>query len=457
MLPGGGYRLVATREVLTDKRLKALKPAPSGSRYEIMDAIVPGLGIRITDKGVRTFMLRARFPGGRKQSDEAANPTRRALGEYGALTLEEARDRAREWHALIKKGVDPKEEQERQHTAEKLKRANTFAAVAEDFIAEKLPGERKGREVERIVRNELVAAWGKKAVADVSELDVLALVKIKRRTAPAQARNLLGLIKRLFSWAVDQRSYGLKLSPAEHLKPSKIVGEKAVGDRVLNDDELFALWRAAGRIGYPYGVIYRLLLLTALRLNEVADASWPEIDAPGEMWTIPAARMKGRNGKARAHAVPLTAEIATVLAGLPRFTGPKAGKFLFSTTNGVKPVWMSDKAKKRIDARMLLTLRALARSRGEDPEKVMLPAWVNHDIRRSVRSNLSKLRIAEEAREALLAHARPGLKATYDHHDYFDEKKEALELWAARLRAIVEPASVTPNVVRLRGREVANG
>lgn len=442
--------MVASREILTDKRLKSLKAAESGSRYEIMDALVPGLGIRVTDKGVRTFMLRARFPGGRKQDGESANPTRRALGEYGALTLEEARDKAREWHALIKKGVDPKEELERQHTAEKLKRGNTFSAVAEDFIADKLPTERKGKEIERIVRNELVPAWGKKAILDVSEMDVLALVKAKRRTAPAQARNLLGLIKRLFSWAVDQRGYGLKVSPAEHLKPSKIVGEKAVGNRILNDDELFALWRVASRLGYPYGPVYKLLVLTALRLNEVADASWPEINAADEAWTIPAARMKGRNGKARAHTVPLTAEIAGVLASLPRFTGLKSGKFLFSTTMGVKPVWMSQKAKQRVDARMLHTLRALARRRGDDPTAVVLPPWVNHDIRRTVRSNLSKLRIAEEAREALLAHARPGLKATYDHHDYFDEKREALELWSARLRSIVEPAPT--NVVELRGR-----
>jgi hypothetical protein len=99
------------------------------------------------------------------------------------------------------------------------------------------------------------------------------------------------------------------------------------------------------------------------------------------------------------------------------------------------------------------TLRALARIRGDDPDAVELAPWTNHDIRRTVRSNLSRLRVTEEAREALLAHVRPGIKGTYDHHDYLDEKREALEAWAARLRSIVEPPPA--NVVTMQRRAKA--
>jgi integrase len=162
--------------------------------------------------------------------------------------------------------------------------------------------------------------------------------------------------------------------------------------------------------------------------------------------------MKGKNHKARAHVVPLTDEMIAVLESLPRFTGKDAGLFLFSTTMGKGPVWMNKKVKDRLDVRMVRTLRALARMRGEDPHKVVLPRWTNHDIRRTVRSNLSRLRVTEEAREAVLAHARPGIKGVYDLYDYFDEKREALELWAARLRSIVEPAP--DNVVALRREAV---
>jgi integrase len=274
------------------------------------------------------------------------------------------------------------------------------------------------------------------------------VIEAKARTAPAQARNLLGTVKRFFTWAKNSRNrrrYGLMVSPATDLKPADIVGAKKTGDRVLSDVELFALWRAAERTPYPIGPVYRLLVLTGLRLNSAADAQWAEFDLAGKLWLIPKERMKGRNGTARAHVVPLVEDVLTLLEELPRFD---RGDFVFSTTVGVSPVWMSSKVKARMDVRMLRTLRALARWRGEDPAKVQLPDWTNHDIRRTVRSNLSRLRVREEAREAVMAHVRPGIKGTYDLHDYLDEKREALELWAARMRALVETSPA--NVVTLR-------
>jgi hypothetical protein len=93
-----------------DRKLKALKPAPSGTRIDIWDAIVPGLGVRVTDGGTKTFVLLARYG--------SKHPTRRALGQYGAISLEAARVKARHWHELIYKGKDPAIEEERQRLAE---------------------------------------------------------------------------------------------------------------------------------------------------------------------------------------------------------------------------------------------------------------------------------------------------------------------------------------------------
>jgi hypothetical protein len=422
---------------LTDRTIKTLKPAKPEKHYDLMDSVVPGFGVRVSETGRRTFILIARYPG----SD---NPTRRALGEYGAITLEKAREKARHWLELLRKGIDPRDQEERERAAEQQKRKNTFAAIAEDFITEKLPSERKGKEVERDIRNNFMPAWGALPAADISEDQIAALIRAKARKAPTQARNLLGTAKRLFQWAIDQRAYGIKTSPAAQLKPTALCGEKVSGDRILSDVELFALWRAAERTAYPYSPAYQTLVLTALRLNEAADAARGEMDFANRAWTIPAARMKGKNGKARPHVVPLTDDMLAILDRLPKF---KTGDYLFSTTFGASPVWMSDKVKKRIDARMLRTLRALARRRGDDPAKVELAHWTNHDIRRTVRSGLSRLKISEEAREAVMAHVRPGIKGTYDLYDYLDEKREALELWAARLRSIVEPPPA--NVVEL--------
>jgi integrase len=422
---------------LTDRKVKSLKRAKAGERYELLDLVVPGLGIRVTDRGARTWILKTRYPG-------SPHPTRRALGDFPAMSLERAREKAGRWRTLIKQGIDPTVAEERERQASVRRQATTFAVVAEGWFRDKLPGERKGKEVERDVRNAFIAVWGKRPITDITDIDVVSVINAKKKVAPAQARNLLGHAKRLFAWVVDQRVYGLNASPCESLKPTKIIGEKSSGGRILSDDELFALWRAAGRLPYPHGPVYRLLLLTALRLNEAADASWLEFDRQNKRWTIPAARMKGKNGKARPHVVPLTDDIMGVLAVLPRF---KKGPYLFSTTFGEKPVWISAKVKKRLDQRMLRTLRALARRRNEDAFKVNLQPWTNHDIRRTVRSGLSRLKITEEAREAVLAHVRPGIKGTYDLYDYFDEKREALELWAARVRDIATPRPV--NVVRL--------
>jgi len=198
---------------------------------------------------------------------------------------------------------------------------------------------------------------------------------------------------------------------------------------------------------YPYGPAYKVLMLTALRLSEVVDASRPEFDFRNKLWVIPAERMKGKNSgkkQARAHAVPLTGDLLGVFEALPRFNG---GKFFFSTTNGASPIWMGTKPKERLDRRMLRTLRALARKRGEDFRAVELPHFVQHDVRRTVRSQMSRLKVAEEVREAILAHVRPGIKGVYDVHDYFDEKREALELWATRLNEIVTPKQ--SNVIKI--------
>ena len=431
------------RVELTPTKVAGLKrkPAMPGQRYQVMDTLVPGFGVRVTDKGNRTFIFRTRYPG-------ATSASRREIGNCSVLTLSEARDRAREWDKLVKKGIDPAQEEERARSAEIRKGKTTFGAVAEDFIATKLPTERKGKDAEREIRRDLMPPWGDLAITDVTDQHVSALIKAKGRDGKIGARNLLALIKRFFRWATAQPEYGLAVSPCANLRATDILGEmpRSKG-RVLENDELFALWRAAKRMPYPAGPAYQLLCLTALRLNEAVDGSWPEINMREKIWVIPAERMKGKDSgkkQARAHAVPLTADILALLEQLPRF---KNGKFLFSTTFGRSSTWIGTKVKERLDRRMLLTLRALAKSRGEDPADVTLKKFINHDIRRTVRSQLSRLKVTEEAREAVLAHARPGIKGTYDLYDYLDEKREALELWAARLRDIVEPRP--DNVVRL--------
>ena len=409
------------KRTLNDRIVRSLEAAEPGTRYEIMDAIVPGFGIRVTEKGAKTFVLIARYPG-------SENPTRRALGEYGELTLERARAMARDWLDLIRKGVDPRADQERQQLAEQRKRENTFAAVAEDFIKDKLPGERKGREVERDIRREFIPVWGGRPITEITALDVRAVVKAaKDRGASYQAHNLLTTARRLFNWAIDQHAYGLETSPCDRLKPKALIGEKKARHRILSPAELRAFWKATESMGYPYGPLLRLLALTGQRKSEVAEARWSEFDLDEGLWTIPAERMKAD----AAHVVPLTPPVIEILQSLPRFD---RGDHLFSTTFGTKPVAGFSKAKEILDRKMAKELGA------------PVEPFVIHDVRRTMRTGLSALPIPDLVRELVIAHTKPGLHKVYDQHAYLDEKRNALNQWAGRLREIITPqaANVVP-------------
>jgi hypothetical protein len=419
---------------LTDRFVAGCPKAPEGKRTEFLDSLVPGLAVRVTDRGHRSFILRARFP---------ANPstfTRRQLGNYPAMRLEEARTKARAWQLLIDRGVDPAHEEERQRLARARQAETTVSAVFEEFVTEKLAHERKGDEVANDMRRDFLPRLGARPIAQVERIEIREIIKAKKKTAPAQARNLLGYIKRFFSWALDQEVYGLKASPCSDIRPVEIIGRRRRGDRVLTDDELFALWRAAGRESYPYQQVYQVLMLNALRLNEAADAESTEFEFAKRDWTVPGERMKGRNSEARPHLVPLTAWTLEIIGTLPQLS---EGPFLFSCNFGKSAAWIGSKVKDRLDARMLRTLRALARKAGRDARQVELKAWTNHDIRRTVRTRLSGLRTAtggripDEVKESVIAHVRPGIKGVYDLYEYSDEKFEALELWHKRLAEIV--------------------
>ena len=418
------------KRTLTDRLIKSLQAKPQ--RYEVMDNVMRGMGIRVSEHGVKTFVLVTRYPGSK-------NPTRRALGEYGALTLEQARTKAQEWIALVKKGVDPAAEEERARLAEQRKQATTFTAVAEDFITEKCSKERQGFEVERIIRRELMPVWGDRAIADITPIDVLAVIKPIKTRGLYIAHATFVTVRRLFSWAIEQHVYGLETSPCDRLKPKAVVGERKPRVRALSDDELRAFWRATGRMKYPLGPLARVLLLTGMRHDEVAAGRWKEIDLDAAMWKIPQERHKSETG----HVVPLVNEVVDLLNGLPRF---RHGDHVFSTTAGEKPTRFAYFYKEPLDARMLRTLRAMARARGRDPKSVTLDPWVLHDLRRTVRSHLSALRIPDHICEMALGHGRKGLQRVYDQHRYLDELREALTMWAGRLRSIVEPppASVVP-------------
>jgi integrase len=426
------------RRTLNERIIKALKPAVTGQRRDLWDTVVPGLGIRSTDKGNHAYVLLSRFPGSR-------NPTRRSIAEVGAIGLAEARTKARHWLALIAKGVDPAIEVERARLAEQRKQADTFAAVAETFFTRKLKTQRRGFVVERIVRRELLPSWGARPVTDITHRDVREIVqRVVDRGAPTYAHNVFDASNAVLNFAAAQDL--IEANPARLLKRNAVIGPKRHRQRVLGDTELRAFWRASSQLDYPFGPFFRLLLLTGCRLDELGGARWREFELERKTWTIPAERFKSDSE----HMVPLTDDALAVLATLPRFN---SGDFLFSTTFGKAPVRGFSKAKERLDRHMLGALRELAELRGDDAKEVELTGFVNHDLRRTVRTRLSALKVQDHIAEAVIGHGRKGIARVYDMHRFEDEKREALTLWAGRLRTIVEPSPA--NVVELKATKVS--
>lgn len=366
------------RKRLNDEAIAAL--APKRKRYLVYDSLVPGLAVRVSPKGKKTFVMVARFKGSK-------HPTRRSLGALGRVTLERAREKAQ----AIQRDPCPSS-------------TDTFGQVTERYF-QHIERLRRYEEVERAMRRELYPKWENKVLSSIIKRDVIeAIDALKARGKPSAAHHLFADIRRFFNYAVARDI--IDHSPCDRLKPSILIGPKGTRHRVLDDDEIKRLWAASEQIGFPYGPLWQLLLITGQRRGEVAHARWSEFDLEARLWTVPAKRFKSGS----THIVPLTQMAIDILRTLPRDSD-----LVFGHVNGFS------KAKSRLDKAM------------GDPAP-----FVTHDIRRTVRTRLSSLRVPYEVAEMVIGHGKKGLARVYDQHHYLPEMRDALERWETSLGALVD-------------------
>ena len=413
---------------ITEATINSLKPDPKGQAgQELADTVVPGLRIRPNKTG-HSFVFYSRFGG--------KDPKRLTIAPIGTISLGAARTKAREWSQLASEGRDPKAEAKAAQEA--LENRKTFGELMEVFIARHVRKQRKAHDVEREIRRELLPKLGKRPLAEITRKDIAKLIgEIRDRPAPRQAHNIFGHVRRFYSWLRSQPEYEdlVEASPCDRIRAKDLIGEKRHRQRVLSDDELRAVWQAAEATPYPYGPLVKLLLLTGTRRTEASDARWSEFDLDAALWTIPPERFKSD----RVHLIPLSKDAVTLLAEMPRWT---EGDHVFSTRQGRIPIDGFSKAKSCLD---VLVAKAL----GHAP-----PPWQLHDIRRTVRTRLSQLRVPTDVAEMTIGHNLQGLHAVYNQHEFLDERREALELWASKLRSVVTPPpdNVTDLQARLRAR-----
>jgi integrase len=210
----------------------------------------------------------------------------------------------------------------------------------------------------------------------------------------------------------------------------------------LSDGEIRLAWRAFEIVGWPFGPIAQLLLLTGARRDEIASAQWAELELDANIWTI--AKERSKNGVA--HEIPLSGAALRILEALPRIeAGSRPASFVF-TTNGRTPPSGFSKARARINAAILEEATAT----GQEP----LTPWTLHDLRRTAASGMAGLGIAPHVVEAVLNHRSgtiKGVAKVYNRYNYATEKRAALEQWARRLAAIVG-GKAEDNVVPIRSR-----
>ena len=384
------------RTKLTNAAVERLA-LPENGQVEYWDTLVSGFGLRLSYAGSRAWIVMTRVHG--KQ-------IRITLGKYPALELAGARKAAKDAIIAAQKGDDPRESKRQKKRAYK----NTVEHVAELFIERYAkPKNRSWKETKRIFEREIFPLWGNRPVNSITRRDVNDLLNsIVDRGSPTMSNRVLATVRKFFNWCMDEDI--IDMTPVFGVKPKAKEHQR---DRVLTDKEITKVWVACDDLGWPFGPLVRLLMLTAQRRDEVGSMQWDELDLKNKTWTIPRERTKTD----RANEVPLSQPAIDILLSLPRRAD------LVFTVTGITSVSGFPKAKRRLD------------------EISGVTDWRLHDLRRTSASGMARLGAAPHIVEKVLNHSSgtiSGVAAVYNRYGYAEEKKSALNLWAKHIEDLLK-------------------
>jgi integrase len=376
------------------------------------DTQMPCFGFVITAAGHRSFVVQYRVAGRSRRMN------------LRATTLSDARDQAKALLGDVAKGrvlrqpVDPLAERRRAEAV--ASGAGTFRAIATDWYNREGKKHRSGKhrfaEIERLAFPKL----GSRLIGDIKRSDIVKLLDtIEDTNGPSMADYVLSAIRRVMSWH-DSRDDDF-MSP---IRRGMARTKERARDRILTDDEVRAVWRAAEATSGPYGSLIKFLLLTCARREEAAQMTRSELS--GTEWTIPGSRYKTKLD----HLVPLSAAAMAVIEQLPRIG---RADFVF-TVSGRVPISSFTQRKIAFDRACGVT------------------GWTLHDLRRTARSLLSRAGIDADTAERCLGHVIGGVRGVYDRREYREEKARAFEVLAQQIGRIITP---TDNVIPMPERRVS--
>jgi integrase len=407
-------------------------PVPAVGRVEYFDAGFPGLALRVTEKGHKSWSLFYRFNGRLR---------RFTIGRHPAIKPGQARREATSALERVRQGVDPAEEK-RARRDKPPPEAETFEALAQDYLerhVRKNSATATYQEAKRDLEYNVLPKWRNRPIASISRRDATDLIDgLVERGVQIQANRTLARLRALFNWAIEKDR--ISGSPVNHMKPPT---KERARDRALTNDEIGWFWQACDEIGWPFGPIFKLLLLTAQRRDEVGGMKWTEIDLDRRTWTLPRHRTKSDRG----HEVHLSDVAIDVLRALPRIgRGSNEMDFVFTVT-GTTAVSGFGNAKRRLDF-IMAEARRLSLGLSEQPK---ISDWRLHDLRRTAATGMQGLKIAPYVVDKVLNHSGGtirGVAAIYNRFEYLDERRTALDAWGQHVRSLVSPSP--NNIVKLR-------
>ena len=381
---------------LTDRHIKTLKP--TGQRVDHFDRRVTGLALRLAASGRKTWCVFFRVN---------RRLRRMTLGHYPAVTLQEARTRARQVLAEVAlHGTDP--------AAHRLdtRHGATVADLADEYLRRHAkPHKKSWPEDQRIITRELLPHWRHRLVTDVTRRDVHALIDAVADHAPVMANRVLALVRGMLNFAVAHE--WIASNPAALVKkPSP----ERTRERVLNAAEIRALWAALDDLSPTMRRVFKARLLTGQRGGEVVRMQWSDVELETGMWTIPGSETK--NG--HPHRVPLTTPVVALLRE-QRASVPDHIPWVFANALGSGSVHHRARKVPR-----QLTRRLGFHFRG-------------HDLRRTVATGMAESGVRVQVIARVLNHIDGSPRATkaYDRHTYDAEKLRALQTWERRLDHIL--------------------
>jgi integrase len=424
------------RMKLTDAAVQRLKP-PDKGQVDYWDELQPGFGLRISFGGSKTWLCQRRI-----LKEGAWKQTRITLGRYPAMTLAEARERARLTMQQVSEGKDPRGMARRDKAAMEEASRQTFKIVGELFMRQWVKRMKRRSSTEKEYRRALfgpdVTDWQDRPVSSFTRAEIRAKLEEVVDRAPYQSNRLRAYLRRFFGWCWENDR--IEIDPTAGIKP---LAAEVSRDRVLSAEEIVALLVALEEAETVMAPVFKLLLLTGQRREEIVSLRWSEVkDLEGDDPRIELPEKRTKNH--RKHIVPLAPQAVAILAKQPRIRNREDGglsDFVFTVTGNTAVSGIS-KAKRMVDGGMA------------DALGQKLEPWRIHDLRRTVTTHMNeKLGIEPHIVEAAVNHisgpAKAGVAGTYNRAKYLLKRRAALTAWANHLDTLAGKA-VPENVVALQ-------